>query len=52
MQAANNYQSATYYLAKLDADWARLITLVGPCSFTPKPAREPYEALIRALAYQ
>ena len=52
MQAANNYQSATDYLAKLDADWAQLIALVGPCSFTPKPAREPYEALIRAVAYQ
>jgi DNA-3-methyladenine glycosylase II len=52
MQAANNYQSATDYLAKLDADWGQLIALVGPCSFTPKPAREPYEALIRAVAYQ
>ncbi len=52
MQAANNYQSATDFLAKLDADWAQLIALVGPCSFTPKPAREPYEALIRAVAYQ
>ena len=52
MQAANNYQSATDYLAKLDADWTQLIALVGPCSFTPKPAREPYEALIRAVAYQ
>ena len=52
MQAANNYQSATDYLAKLDADWAQLIALVGPGSFTPKPAREPYEALIRAVAYQ
>ena len=52
MQAVKNYQSATDYLAKLDADWAQLIALVGPCSFTPKPAREPYEALIRAVAYQ
>lgn len=52
MEAVKNYQSATDYLAKLDADWAQLIALVGPCSFTPKPAREPYEALIRAVAYQ
>lgn len=52
MQAVKNYQSATDYLAKLDADWGQLIALVGPCSFTPKPAREPYEALIRAVAYQ
>lgn len=52
MEAVKNYQSATDYLAKLDADWGQLIALVGPCSFTPKPAREPYEALIRAVAYQ
>ncbi len=52
MKVANNYQSATDYLATFDADWAQLIALVGPCSFTPKPAREPYEALIRAVAYQ
>lgn len=52
MEVANNYQSATDFLAKLDDDWAQLITVVGPCTFTPKPAREPYEALIRAVAYQ
>ena len=52
MEVANNYQSATDFLAKLDDDWAQLITVVGSCTFTPKPAREPYEALIRAVAYQ
>lgn len=52
MEVANNYQAATDFLAKLDADWAQLIATVGPCTFTPKPAREPYEALIRAVAYQ
>lgn len=52
MDTANNYQAATDYLATLDADWAQLIALVGSCSFMPKPAREPYEALIRAVAYQ
>lgn len=52
MESTNNYQAATDYLAALDADWAQLITVVGPCTFTPKPAREPYEALIRAVAYQ
>ena len=47
-----NFQQATDYLANLDADWAQLIGTVGVCQFEPKPAREPYEALIRAVAYQ
>lgn len=46
------YQSATDFLQNLDADWVSLIQSVGPCTFTAKPAREPYEALIRAVAYQ
>jgi len=46
------YQHATDFLANLDADWAKLIATVGPCTFETKPAREPYEALIRAVAYQ
>lgn len=45
-------QQATKFLTNLDADWARLIETVGECQFEPKPAREPYEALIRAVAYQ
>jgi DNA-3-methyladenine glycosylase II len=52
MESTNNYQSATEFLAGLDADWAQLIATVGPCTFEPRPAREPYEALIRAVAYQ
>ena len=52
MESANTYQPATAFLANLDADWAQLISTVGPCTFEPKPAREPYEALIRAVAYQ
>lgn len=47
-----HFQQATDYLANLDADWAQLIETVGECQFEPKPAREPYEALIRAVAYQ
>ncbi len=43
---------ATAFLAGLDDDWARHIAQVGPCGHVPKPAREPYEALIRAVAYQ
>ncbi|MDI1298921.1 DNA-3-methyladenine glycosylase [Methylotenera sp.] len=45
-------QQASDFLTSLDADWAQLIATVGECQFEPKPAREPYEALIRAVAYQ
>ena len=46
------YSSASQFLATLDADWARLVAAIGPCLHQPKPAREPYEALVRAVAYQ
>ena len=43
---------ASKYLASIDADWARLVTQLGACGHEPKPAREPFEALVRAVAYQ
>ena len=46
------YQLAVDHLSQIDEDWARLINLVGQCTHRPKPAREPYEALVRAVAYQ
>jgi DNA-3-methyladenine glycosylase II len=46
------FHTATRHLASIDADWRQLIKQVGPCTHLPKPAREPYEALIRAIAYQ
>lgn len=46
------YRRAARFLARRDDDWARLIKTVGPCRFEAKPAREPYEALVRAIAYQ
>lgn len=49
---SNPYQIATNFLAVHDADWAQLIKIVGPCAFEPKAEREPYEALVRAIAYQ
>jgi DNA-3-methyladenine glycosylase II len=52
MKSADNYQTATDFLSQLDTDWAQLIATVGACSFQAKPEREPYEALIRAVAYQ
>jgi DNA-3-methyladenine glycosylase II len=46
------YSEAANFLKHIDADWAWLVQSVGPCIFTPKPEREPYEALVRAVAYQ
>lgn len=46
------YRQAETFLATLDDDWARHIAAIGPCRHAAKPAREPYEALIRAIAYQ
>ncbi|HEX2843594.1 DNA-3-methyladenine glycosylase [Hyphomicrobium sp.] len=46
------YDVSVAFLAKHDEDWARLIAQIGPCRHDPKAAREPYEALVRAIAYQ
>ncbi len=46
------FHAAILHLASIDADWRLLVKQVGPCTHLPKPAREPYEALIRAIAYQ
>jgi DNA-3-methyladenine glycosylase II len=46
------YEESVAFLSSLDSEWARLIARVGPCRHDPKAAREPYEALIRAIAYQ
>ncbi|QBR00189.1 DNA-3-methyladenine glycosylase family protein [Paraburkholderia pallida] len=46
------FREATGFLASVDEDWAQHIARVGPCRHEPKPAREPYEALVRAIAYQ
>ena len=52
MNVPNKYQAATDFLGSLDPDWAALITTVGPCNFESRPEREPFEALVRAVAYQ
>ena len=49
---AEYYAKATQFLCAIDDDWARLIATVGACEFTPKAERNPYEALVRAVAYQ
>lgn len=46
------YRQAATFLAMLDEDWARHVAAIGPCDHAAKPAREPYEALMRAIAYQ
>jgi DNA-3-methyladenine glycosylase II len=46
------YRQAAKFLSKLDEDWAGHIAAIGPCRHETKPAREPYEALVRAIAYQ
>jgi len=43
--------AAALHLAAADADMAALIARIGPCTAAPKP-REPYEALVRAIAHQ
>lgn len=46
------YDRARQFLAALDDDWARHVAAIGPCLPEPKPTRDPYEALVRAIAYQ
>jgi DNA-3-methyladenine glycosylase II len=43
---------ASTFLASIDTEWAALVAQLGPCGHEPKPAREPFEALVRAIAYQ
>lgn len=46
------YHEAAQHLAALDPDWSRHIAAIGPCLHQATPGREPYEALVRAIAYQ
>ncbi|WHS57958.1 DNA-3-methyladenine glycosylase [Pseudomonas sp. G2-4] len=46
------YHDASVFLASQDEDWRRHVEAIGPCLLQPKPARDPYEALVRAIAYQ
>ncbi|MDD1012842.1 DNA-3-methyladenine glycosylase family protein [Pseudomonas rubra] len=46
------YTQAQTCLAALDPHWAAHIEAIGPCLHQPKPTRDPYQALIRAIAYQ
>jgi len=46
------YLQAEDFLRAIDNDWSQLIDHVGECKFTTKSERDPYEALVRAVAYQ
>lgn len=52
MPRARSYAAAQAHLAAADPDLAALITRVGPCRLQLHPRREPYEALVRAIAHQ
>lgn len=45
-------EQASLFLSRLDPQWAALVEQVGPCLHAPHPEREPYQALVRAVAYQ
>lgn len=47
-----NHQQACQFLSELDDDWAQLIATVGECHIETHTQYEPYEALVRAVAYQ
>ncbi len=40
------------HLSSVDPDFAGLIARVGSCGLRVEPEREPYEALVRAIAFQ
>jgi 3-methyladenine DNA glycosylase/8-oxoguanine DNA glycosylase len=52
MSEACRYAAAEVFLRGHDDDCAALVDLVGPCRHDPKAVRKPYEALVRAIAYQ
>lgn len=46
------YSQATDHLRQQSAAWAAHIDAIGPCLHLPLPTRDPYQALVRAIAYQ
>lgn len=43
---------AARYLSRVDPVLRKLIREIGPCTLTPRAGRSPFEALVRAIAYQ
>lgn len=52
MPRARSHAAAQAHLAAADPDLAALIARIGPCRLQLHPRREPYEALVRAIAHQ
>lgn len=48
----NSYHQAVQFLSALDEDWGGLIHNIGVCTLESKNEQQPYEALVRAVAYQ
>ncbi|EUJ11725.1 HhH-GPD superfamily base excision DNA repair protein [Methylophilaceae bacterium 11] len=48
----HRYQQAQTFLSEQDPDFAKLIAEIGDCQLILKSERDPYEALVRAVAYQ
>lgn len=48
----SSFELASQHLSAADSDIAALITRIGPCMLKIETLREPYEALIRAIAHQ
>lgn len=51
-KVVSKYPAATHFLSAIDADWTKLIETIGACSLDLRLEREPYEALVRAVAHQ
>ncbi|EEB06905.1 DNA-3-methyladenine glycosylase Mag1 [Schizosaccharomyces japonicus yFS275] len=49
---ADQLAKAEEHLASIDEHWKRVVEAIGHTSFRVEKVRQPYEALIRAVAYQ
>lgn len=52
MNKSSRLNKAAAHLATCDPDWAILIGLIGPCQLAPNRDREPFHALLHAVAHQ
>jgi DNA-3-methyladenine glycosylase II len=52
MKKLSRQEKAAAHLTACDPDWAILIDLIGPCDLAPIRHREPFHALVNAVAHQ
>lgn len=52
MNKASRLDKAAAHLARCDSDWAVLIDLIGPMPLPARNHREPFHALVHAVAHQ